>query len=68
MNRAASASVLLAAALSLPTTALAAQAAKEYPSRPIRLVIPQTAGSSTDTMTRVTARPISIRRLAGFRQ
>jgi len=53
MNRAASASVLLAAALSLPTSALAAQAAKEYPSRPIRLVIPQTAGSSTDTMTRV---------------
>jgi tripartite-type tricarboxylate transporter receptor subunit TctC len=34
---------------------VAAQAAKEYPSRPIRLVIPQTAGSSTDTMSRVLA-------------
>ena len=55
MNHAASAAVLLAAALSLPVSELAAQAAKEYPARPIRLVIPQTAGSATDTMTRVLA-------------
>ena len=53
MNRAASASALLAAALSLSASVLAAQAAKDFPNRPIRLVIPQTAGSSTDTMTRV---------------
>lgn len=33
----------------------AAQSAKEYPTRPIRLVIPQTAGSSTDTMSRILA-------------
>lgn len=60
MNRAASASVLFAAALSLATAAaVAAQGAKEYPSRPIRLVIPQTAGSSTDTMTRVLAVKLS---------
>ncbi|MGQ0525408.1 MAG: Bug family tripartite tricarboxylate transporter substrate binding protein [Betaproteobacteria bacterium] len=34
---------------------VAAQSAKDYPNRPIRLVIPQTAGSSTDTMSRVLA-------------
>ena len=55
MHHAASASVLLATALSLATPALAQQAAKEFPGRPIRLVIPQTAGSATDTMTRVLA-------------
>ncbi|MGQ0752791.1 MAG: Bug family tripartite tricarboxylate transporter substrate binding protein [Betaproteobacteria bacterium] len=33
----------------------AAQSTKEYPMRPIRLVVPQTAGSSTDTMSRVLA-------------
>lgn len=31
----------------------AAQSVKDYPNRPIRLVIPQTAGSATDTMSRV---------------
>jgi tripartite-type tricarboxylate transporter receptor subunit TctC len=55
MNHAVSASVLLAAALSLTTSALAQQKDKEYPGRPVRLVIPQTAGSATDTMTRVLA-------------
>jgi tripartite-type tricarboxylate transporter receptor subunit TctC len=40
-------------------TATAAQGAKEYPARPIRLVVPQTAGSSTDTMTRVLATKMS---------
>lgn len=54
MNRAVSTSILLLAALSLSTVpAGAAQSPKDYPTRPIRLVIPQTAGSSTDTMTRV---------------
>ena len=51
MKRAVSASILLLAALPLPADP--AQSPKDYPSRPIRLVIPQTAGSSTDTMTRV---------------
>lgn len=37
----------------------AAQSAKDYPVRPIRLLIPQTAGSSTDTMTRVLATKMS---------
>lgn len=45
----------LLGALSFPSAAFAAQAPKEYPNRPIRLVIPQTAGSATDTMTRVLA-------------
>lgn len=36
-----------------------AQSAKDYPTRPIRLVIPQTAGSSTDTMSRVLATKLS---------
>lgn len=33
--------------------ALAADPAKGYPNRPIRLLVPQTAGSATDTMSRV---------------
>lgn len=45
---------LCAAALCLSYAGpAAAQSVKDYPSRPIRLVIPQTAGSSTDTMSRV---------------
>jgi tripartite-type tricarboxylate transporter receptor subunit TctC len=52
MHHPASALLLLAAAL-LSVDAFAAQGAKDYPGRPIRVVIPQTAGSATDTMTRV---------------
>ncbi len=56
MNRAGPASIVLAAACLLPVMAAsAAQSASDFPSRPIRLVIPQTPGSSTDTMTRVLA-------------
>jgi tripartite-type tricarboxylate transporter receptor subunit TctC len=56
MHRAGPAVVLFVAASLLPIApASAAQSAKEYPSRPIRLIIPQTAGSSTDTMARVLA-------------
>jgi tripartite-type tricarboxylate transporter receptor subunit TctC len=55
MHHAVRALLLLVAALSLPAGALAAQPAKDYPVRPVRLVIPQTAGSATDTMTRVLA-------------
>ena len=43
----------------LYTAQSAAQSAKDYPTRPIRLVIPQTAGSSTDTMSRVLAAKLS---------
>jgi tripartite-type tricarboxylate transporter receptor subunit TctC len=39
--------------------ASAAQATRDYPARPIRLLVPQTAGSSTDTMTRVLAAKMS---------
>jgi tripartite-type tricarboxylate transporter receptor subunit TctC len=52
--------VLSIAACSLHITAAsAAQSAKEYPVRPIRVIIPQTAGSSTDTMARVLATKMS---------
>ena len=52
--------LLLVSACSLPAVAAsAAPAAKDYPVRPVRLVIPQTAGSSTDTMTRVLAAKMS---------
>ncbi|MGZ8264892.1 MAG: Bug family tripartite tricarboxylate transporter substrate binding protein [Burkholderiales bacterium] len=37
----------------------AAQSQKDYPNRPVRLLIPQTAGSSTDTMARVLATKMS---------
>ena len=54
MSRACSASIVLGAALSLAVMAAsAAQSPKDFPTRPIRLVVPQTTGSSTDTMTRV---------------
>ena len=49
----------IAACLLHVVDAGAAQSAKDYPVRPIRLVIPQTAGSSTDTMTRVLATKMS---------
>ena len=60
MNRAPSASVALSVACSLASPlAVAAQSPNDYPTRPVRLVIPQTAGSSTDTMTRVFATKLS---------
>jgi tripartite-type tricarboxylate transporter receptor subunit TctC len=40
-------------------TALAADAAKDYPARPIRFVVAQTPGSSIDTMSRVVAARMS---------
>ena len=56
MRGTSSAVLLLVSTCSFHTGATsAAQGPKEYPARPIRLVIPQTAGSSTDTMTRVLA-------------
>ena len=60
MHRAGAALILSIAACSLHIVAAnAAQSVKEYPTRPIRLVIPQTAGSSTDTMARVLATKMS---------
>lgn len=46
---------VIAAALLYGGTALAADAAKDYPNRPVRYVIGQTPGSSIDTMGRVVA-------------
>jgi len=42
-------------AVSLEPAALAADAAKAYPERPIRLIMPNAPGSSTDTMGRIAA-------------
>jgi tripartite-type tricarboxylate transporter receptor subunit TctC len=39
--------------------ASATQAAAEYPDRPIRMIVPQAAGSATDTLTRVLASALS---------
>jgi tripartite-type tricarboxylate transporter receptor subunit TctC len=60
MHAAARAAVLFVAALPFHSlTAFAAESARSYPVRPVRLVIPQTAGSSTDTMARVLATKMS---------
>ena len=57
--RTALASVIAALWLFYLEPATAAQSGRDYPTRPIRLVIPQTAGSSTDTMSRVLATKLS---------
>src|SRR5262249_48684216 len=44
---------MLRFALSLLVCALATAAAAQYPDRPIRLVVPQAAGSATDTVARI---------------
>jgi len=49
-------SAVLAAALAFASTAAsAADAAKDYPTRPIRLIMPNAPGSSADTMGRIVA-------------
>jgi tripartite-type tricarboxylate transporter receptor subunit TctC len=45
----------LLALLTLLPFASATQAAAEYPDHPIRMIVPQAAGSATDTLTRVLA-------------
>jgi tripartite-type tricarboxylate transporter receptor subunit TctC len=49
--------------LLLITCAFTTQAAAEYPDHPIRMIVPQAAGSATDTLTRVLASGI-VRRAA----
>ena len=53
MRQAKTALAFVAALCASHAAPVAAQSGKDYPNRPIRLVIPQTAGSSTDTMSRV---------------
>src|SRR5688572_31589940 len=55
---------LVALALILPASgqgyaAMAAEAAKDYPSRPIRLMVPNAPGSSVDTLSRIVATSLS---------
>lgn len=57
-------STLAALALALPVigqgvTALAAESAKDYPNRPIRLMVPNAPGSSVDTLSRIVATSLS---------
>lgn len=49
---------LLAAAAALLTFSAAAQTAASYPNRPIRIVVPFTAGSATDIMARIVGEKI----------
>ncbi|HWI78172.1 MAG TPA: tripartite tricarboxylate transporter substrate binding protein [Ramlibacter sp.] len=50
---------LIAAAAALLTFSAAAQTAANYPNRPIRIVVPFTAGSATDIMARIVGEKIS---------
>jgi tripartite-type tricarboxylate transporter receptor subunit TctC len=50
---------LIAAAAALLTFGAAAQTAAGYPNRPIRIVVPFTAGSATDIMARIVGEKIS---------
>jgi len=50
---------LIAAAAALLTFGAAAQTAASYPNRPIRIVVPFTAGSATDIMARIIGEKIS---------
>jgi tripartite-type tricarboxylate transporter receptor subunit TctC len=55
MRHALTASVAISAALLSTAPAPAAESAAQYPTRPIRLIVAQTPGSSIDAMTRVVA-------------
>lgn len=50
---------LVFTALTYALPATAADAAKDYPSRPIRLIVPNGPGSSVDTLTRIVATKLS---------
>ena len=45
----------VATAVLLPAAATAADAAANYPSRPVRLIVPQNPGASNDTISRIVA-------------
>jgi tripartite-type tricarboxylate transporter receptor subunit TctC len=47
------------AALALGTPAIAQEAAKDYPSRPIRMIVPNTPGSAVDTLSRIVGTELS---------
>ena len=47
--------LLLFVAFALSPLWLAGGASAQYPDHPIRMIVPQAAGSSTDTLTRVLA-------------
>lgn len=51
--------VLGLAALSHGTAVAAAAAAKDYPNRPVRLMVPNAPGSSVDTLSRIVATSLS---------
>jgi tripartite-type tricarboxylate transporter receptor subunit TctC len=51
--------LLLFVSLALSPFCPAASAAAQYPDHPIRMIVPQAAGSSTDTLTRVLAAALS---------
>jgi len=51
--------LLLVAALGIGATQTATAASQEYPSRPIRLIIPNAAGSAVDTLGRVFANTLT---------
>ncbi len=50
---------LIFTALTYALPAASAQTAKDYPSRPIRLIVPNAPGSSVDTLTRIVANKLS---------
>ncbi len=61
INRIAATTCLLVSGALGPTLAISAQTEKsgEYPTRPIRLIVPLTAGGPTDILARIVAVPLS---------
>ena len=50
---------MASAGLTVPATATAAEPVKDYPIRPIRLIVPQNPGASNDTISRIVAAKMS---------
>lgn len=51
--------VTAALALSGPISAIAADSAKDYPSRPLRMIVPNAPGSAVDTLSRIVGTRLS---------